>query len=126
MSFKLFGRKSAEVISFVISTAIILALFIYLGFDYYRSDDSEFLHISISIQREKIKKVGDHFLVPVELKNDGYKTPALTTFSIDTDEGERIIEVSYLSKQSSKIVYVAYKTDPSGKDLKVQLQNYQL
>lgn len=126
MSSKLFGRKSAEIISFAVSSAIILGLFVYLGFDYVRSDDSEFLDITITVQREKIQRVGDHYLVPVKLKNNGFKTPALTIFSVHTEEGERIIEVSYLSKQSSKIVYIAYKNDPSGKDLKVQLQNYQL
>jgi len=126
MNFKLFGRKSAEVISFVISSLIILAIFTYLAFDYVRSGDSEFLDISIAVHRENIRKVGDHYLVPVELRNKGFKTPALTVFSIDVDEEERIIQVDYLSKQSSKTIYIAYKDDPSGKDLKVQLQNYQL
>jgi len=126
MNFKLFGRKSSEVLSFVISSTIILAIFAYLSFDYVRSDDSEFLDISITVQKEKITKVGDHFIVPVELMNKGFKTPALTVFSINVDEEERIIEINYLSKGSSKIIYLAYKNDPSGKDLKVQLQNYQL
>ncbi|HXH32670.1 MAG TPA: hypothetical protein VNJ01_17865 [Bacteriovoracaceae bacterium] len=130
MTPKFSAKKTAELVSFFLSSLIILGLFIYLGMDYVKNEDSPYLKIEIKVMRDQIRQTGEGHVIPVVILNRGDKTPTRATFRVTFSQNGAQEEVSsfyveYLPKKKSKTVYLYRKSDPSGAGIEVTLENYQ-
>ncbi|HXH73542.1 MAG TPA: hypothetical protein VNJ08_01155 [Bacteriovoracaceae bacterium] len=123
--FELLGRKSAEVASFLLSSGIILGLLIYLGMAYNTQESPDFLDMKASVLTEKIRRSGAHYIIPIKLENKGEKTPVRARFRIEVSGANYTIDVEYLSRKSSKMIYWTHEQEVRGPDIKVTLESYQ-
>lgn len=126
---ELSGRKPAEIISFLLSSGTILGLLIYLGVSHLNRKETKYLNLKAEILKDKIKEVGDHYVIPIRIHNLGDKTPTTARFRIDVVEsGEKSshrIDVEYLSRLSSKTVFWVNEKNLSEADVTVTSESYQ-
>ncbi len=129
MKINLFNLKTAEVLSFVISTGIILGLFIYLGIEHMQSTNSSSLKMKTTVLTESISQEGNIYILPIRVENLSDRTPSKAIFQIKTGDADQVqkdeFEIEYLSRHSSKIIYWSLDQDPRNKNIEIQLKNYQ-
>lgn len=124
------GRKSAEILSFVISSSIILGIIGFLAFDHFKSKDSPFLEMKVTIFKDKVHQVGENYILPVKIENLGNRTATKATFSVEIlvegSEEKSQIDLDYLARHSSKTFYLAHRKNLSHLTISIKLESYQL
>jgi uncharacterized protein (TIGR02588 family) len=122
-------RKLAEIISLVLSTLTLLGIFGFLAYDSFHHEPGELLEIKTRVLKKEIKKEGTYFILPIEVANEGDKTPSKITFTVTTDlQDKQIIrqfEIEYLMRRDKIKVYVLFEEDPTSATVIVHPTSYQ-
>ena len=104
-----FGRKIAELITLGISVIIIAALIIHLIVNYQKGE-SPYLQFSTKIELEKLKQVGESFIVPVTIRNEGNESATFVKFKVSIESGGKNksydVDLDYLGEKSEKTFFV--------------------
>lgn len=123
MMFRQRERKLAETGTYIMSSLILGSTLGYLLYTSVTISGNPVLKFEAAPKWEQATLVNDRFIVPIEIINVGHRTPVRAKFKVE-DGGKKVgeIEVEYLGRRSSKIVYltVSEKTD-----LKIILDQYQ-
>lgn len=98
------GRKTislAEWVSLLLSAVIVLGLVAYLVNDLTKSS-SEYISVSVSIEKDKIKSSEGRSIVPLKISNQGHRAAqSLKVLAMDSE-----IEIDYLAAGAEQIVYL--------------------
>jgi len=118
-------RNGAERTVFAVSAAILLAVVGLLVVDLVGTDDPAAPVATVSEPR----RLGDAFIVPVEVRNDGDGTAfdvevraTLTTDDAAADEGT--VVVAFLPGGDTEEVVFRFTTDPAEGELKVEVTSF--
>lgn len=122
MKRKVPGRKLAEWITLIVSSATILGLIAYLVMDIF-TPASNHIELAATPVYGEAARAGNRFVLPIEIENRGGKTVAYASFSIaitgpDGKESETF-ELKYLAGNSKRRIYKYLPRDP--KDVRIDL-----
>ena len=95
-----------EAVSLIISTLLIVSLFIYLITCMVVRDDNPYVHITAD--HGPVSELPDgRYVIPVAIKNEGEKTVAFVKVSVVlADDEKQEIEIEYLPRGSIRQVYL--------------------
>lgn len=116
------GKKTAEIITFCCSIALLLGIAYFLVHQGQTNNHSNYLQLSSVLKFDKMKKEGEFYILPLKIHNNG-KTAARVQIHVDLGEGEspreRSIDVDYLDKQGDQTVYLNLRNEPKAENIKV-------
>lgn len=116
------GRKTAEIITFSFSIALLLGIAYFLLQQSQNHNHSDYLSITSSLDFDHVKKEGDTYILPLKIHNNG-KTVARAQIHVDLGEEEspreRTIELTYLDKEGSQTIYLTLQHEPKKDSINV-------
>ena len=122
-------RKLAEIISLTLSTLVLLGIFGYLAYEGFTRKPKDFLEVETRVLKEQIRKEGQYFVLPIEVANQGDRTPSMMTFTVTSSltekKVERSFEIQYLMRRDKRTVYILFEDDPSEASIEVHPTSYQ-
>ena len=115
-------RKTAEIITFGFSIALLVGIAYFLIHQGNTNNHSNFLQLSSVLKFEEMKKEGEFYILPLKIHNNG-KTAARVQIHVDLGEGEspreRSIDLDYLDKQGDQTIYLNLRNEPKAEAIKV-------
>jgi uncharacterized protein (TIGR02588 family) len=123
------ARKLAEWITLAVSTVTILALVAYLLFE-FAAPASPFVELVATPLFSDAQKVGESFVLPIDIENRGRRTVALATFRITiagaNGEEYEHIELQYLARTSKQRIYKYLAREPKRGNVRIVPGYYRL
>ena len=121
-------RKLAEWVTLGVSTATILGLTTYLVLDLTETD-TPYIELVATPLHAQARRVGERFVVPIEIENRGNRTVTYASFSVAVAGSEaraETVEVEYLARESTQRVYKFVERDPASAKVTVTPVYYRL
>lgn len=116
------GRKTAEIITFSFSVALIIGIAFFLVYQNNTHNHSNFLNLTSSLKLDKVQKHGEFYILPLKIINNG-RTAVKVQIHVDLGEGElpreRVIDLDYLDKEGDQTIYLTLKNLPEAEKIKV-------
>jgi uncharacterized protein (TIGR02588 family) len=123
------GRRLAEWFTLGISTLLVVAVAGILAYEAMRGD-SPFVPISVEVMKDEAVKVGQQYVVPVQVQNRGAKTVRDLTLRVKQNGGREQdgheLRIDYLGEGAEQRVYVYLQSDPREEKLEVRAVAYQV
>ena len=122
-------RKLAEWITLIVSAATIIGLIVYLLFE-FAAPDSPYVELVATPSVDEARKVGESFVLPIDIENRGGRTVALATFRITSaganGEEHEHVELQYLARTSKQRIYMYLARDPKIANVRITPGYYRL
>jgi uncharacterized protein (TIGR02588 family) len=122
-------RKLAEWVTLIVSSATIVALIAYLLFE-FAAPASPYVELVATPLFGNAQKVGESFVLPIDIENRGSRTVALATFRITiagpSGEEHEHIELQYLARTSKQRIYKYLAREPKSANVRIVPGYYRL
>lgn len=119
---KAVGRKTAEIITFSFSVALILLIAFFLIYQNNTHNHSNFLDLTSSLKLDDVQKKGESYILPLKIINSG-RTAVRAQIHVDLGESEspreRTIDLDYLDKEGDQTIYLTLRNPPVASAIKV-------
>lgn len=119
------ARTTAEWVTFGISVAILLVVVGLIALQATGSDSPALPRV---LKTGPVEHRGDHYLVPVEIRNDGGATAETVQVTAELTLGEETIEadqtVEFLAQGERAEVTFVFEQDPASGELVVRVSGY--
>jgi uncharacterized protein (TIGR02588 family) len=120
------ARRLAEWVTLILSVLIVAGLAGYLV-QQGMVGDPETVPITAVPDVDGVQRLGEAFVLPIEVKNSGRKSLKGLQLEVSSPDGTTVdVQIDYLGQHSTQTVYTIVKSDPRQAPVQVQPRVYTL